>query len=397
LLPGTAGCLTLITSRRQLAGLDDAHTVRLDVLARPDATALFVNAVGSTRVGQAELPLVDQIAELCGCLPLAIQLAASRLRHRPGWSVAQLYQRLLQEQRRLGEFEAGERSVAASFRLSYEHLDAELRRLFRLLGLHPGADIGVNAAAALAGVAELSADRMLNELLDANLLQQSTPDRYRFHDLIRSYAARLCAEQEPESDQQAALSRLFDQYVAAASAAVATIYPFRRSSLPSTESSESSGAVPAFADSRQATTWLECELDNLLAAASEASRRDRPADNVRLASVLYWHLRLRARYTDSEPLHARAVHDARRIGDRQAETEALIALGHARRGLGEYSTARPWPPHGGSETAAASSARCSGWPLSIVHSARASRPPTATSRPGRSAARSPTMVASCAR
>ncbi|WP_460525959.1 AfsR/SARP family transcriptional regulator [Flindersiella endophytica] len=167
LLPGTPGCLTLITSRRQLAGLDDAQAVFLAELPLPDAVDLFADAVGSGRqVTPADRSLVAEVVELCGRLPLAIQLAAARLRHRPGWTVAQLGDRLRQQQGRLAELEAGERSVAASFRLSYEQLDEEQRRAFRLLGLFPSADIDVGALAALAGISEQRADRLLGHLLD---------------------------------------------------------------------------------------------------------------------------------------------------------------------------------------------------------------------------------------
>lgn len=337
LLPGTPGCLTLITTRRQLTGLDDAHGVFLEELSPADAITLFTRAAGSGRVTPAERPAIAEVVEICGRLPLAIRLAAARLRHRPGWTVTELGDRLRRQRHRLAELEAGERSVAASFGLSYEQLDEGRQRTFRLLGLFPGADIDVSAVAALAGVPARRADRHLEDLLDANLLQPGRLDRYRFHDLIRAYAVQLCAEQEPEPEQAAALTRLFDHYVSTSSAAVATIYPYRVGRLPATDPP---GPVPAFSGSREATAWLESQLGNLLAAAAEASSRDRPADAVRLASALYWHLRVRGYYSESEPLHARAVRHAHRAGDRRAETEALIALGHAHRGLGAYVSAR---------------------------------------------------------
>jgi hypothetical protein len=205
LLPGTPGCTVLITSRRRLAGLDDVRSISLDVLPRADAISLFTRTTAPDRFAGEPPALVAEIVELCGRLPLAIRIAAARLRHRPGWTLGYLASRLRHP---LPELSAGRRSVAATIDLSYQDLTPDQQQMFRLVALHPGADIDTHAAAALAHVSNALADRLLEELLDANLLQQDVPGRYRFHDLVRAHAAAICAAQESVVGQREALTRL---------------------------------------------------------------------------------------------------------------------------------------------------------------------------------------------
>lgn len=189
LLPGTSGCTVLITSRRRLVGLD-VRSVSLDVLSPADAVALFTRTTDLT--GSPDL--VTEIVGLCGRLPLAIRIAAARLRHRPGWTLGYLLSRL-RCRRVLSELVAGRRSVSATLDLSYRDLTVEQQWMFRVLGLHPGVDIDVVAAASLVRVSVSVADRLLEGLVDANLLQQDVPGRYRFHDLVRAHAVSICSSE----------------------------------------------------------------------------------------------------------------------------------------------------------------------------------------------------------
>lgn len=192
LLPGTPGCTVLITSRRRLAGLDDVRSISLGVLPPADAVALFTRTTTPERLAGEPHALVAEIAELCGRLPLAIRIAAARLRHRPGWALRHLAERL-RFRHDLSELTAGQRSVSATIDLSYRALGPDQQRMFRVLGLHPGTDIDTCVAAALDDVAVSLADRLLEDLLDANLLQQDVPGRYRLHDLVRTHAAAIHA------------------------------------------------------------------------------------------------------------------------------------------------------------------------------------------------------------
>jgi DNA-binding SARP family transcriptional activator len=209
LLPGTSRSLTLITSRRRLVDLDATRVVSLDVLPEPDAVALFISVAGGDRTEGS----VHEVVALCGHLPLAIRIAAARLRARPAWTVGYLANRLRQAHSPLTEFAAGDRSVAAAFALSYEHLHPPQRRLFRLLGIHPGPDFDAYAAAALAAVDLPEAERLLQSLVDDHLLQEPAPGRYRFHDLVRQHAHAVAVTDEPEPLRHRALQRVVDYYL----------------------------------------------------------------------------------------------------------------------------------------------------------------------------------------
>ncbi|WP_245849254.1 AfsR/SARP family transcriptional regulator [Lentzea kentuckyensis] len=209
LLPGTSRSLTLITSRRRLVDLDATQVVSLDVLPETAAVALFTSVAGGDRTAYP----VHEVVALCGHLPLAIRIAAARLRARPAWTVGYLAERLRQAHSPLTELEAGDRSVAAAFALSYEHLGAPQRRVFRLLGIHPGPDFDAHATAALAGVDLPEAERLLESLVDDHLLQEPAPGRYRFHDLVRQHAQAVALADEPEPSRHKALRRVVDYYL----------------------------------------------------------------------------------------------------------------------------------------------------------------------------------------
>ncbi len=164
LLPASHGCLVLITSRRRLTALDEAHPLTIDLLPVPDAVALFVKIAGTDRVA-GHTDTVAGLVRVCGQLPLAIRIVAARLRARPAWSVLQLATRISAERTGLVGFDDGERSIAAAFTLSYRDLAREQQSLFRGLGLHPGADFEPYAAAAITDTGPDAAGRLLEDSL----------------------------------------------------------------------------------------------------------------------------------------------------------------------------------------------------------------------------------------
>ncbi|TCO54195.1 ATP-binding protein [Actinocrispum wychmicini] len=214
LLPGTAGCLTVVTSRRRLVGLDAAYTLSLDVLPRNDAVALFGRALGDDRARRDPVAVAD-VVRMCGHLPLAVRLTTSRLRTRPVWTVADLADRM-RNGRRLSEMAAEDRGVAAAFTVSYQHLSPDLRRVFRLVGMLPGEEFGADVVAALAGCGRDEAERSLEELLDVHLLRQPTAGRYRLHELLRHHAYLLAHETETADERRAAVARVFQYYLKSA-------------------------------------------------------------------------------------------------------------------------------------------------------------------------------------
>ncbi|WP_284740866.1 AfsR/SARP family transcriptional regulator [Amycolatopsis sp. RTGN1] len=208
LLPGTARTLVLVTSRHRLVGLDSALSVSLDVLPEADAAALFAGVLGDDRA--ADAGAVHDVVDRCGYLPLAIRLAAARLRARPSWPVRYLAERLRGLGWPLAELEADDCGVAAALAPSCDRLAPPARRMFRLLGLHPGPDFDAPAAAALAAIAVPEAERLLEHLVDDHLLRQSAAGRYRFHALVRRHAHAAALAEESEPERRAALRRVVD-------------------------------------------------------------------------------------------------------------------------------------------------------------------------------------------
>jgi DNA-binding SARP family transcriptional activator/tetratricopeptide (TPR) repeat protein len=333
LLPGAPGCVVLVTSRRRLAGLDHTHTLSLDILPRPDAVALLRETVGDHRLAAQPGDPADELVELCGRLPLAIRIAAARLRAHPSWDLVNLVTRLRDQQQRLAELVAGARSVTAALDLSYQDLSPDQRRTYRLLGRHPGPDIDAFAAAALLDSTPSDAGRRLEQLLEAHLLQEPVPGRYRFHDLTRAHAAHTAVGDPTDAE---AIDRLLDFYRHTARAAMDTAYPYEHEQRPARTSAT---AGPDVADPASALDWLDSELPNLLATAKYAADHDRGGHLLHLSCILHWHLRTRAAYDDAEALHRLALATARAIGAQAAEPESLIGLGNIHRMRGRYDQA----------------------------------------------------------
>jgi DNA-binding SARP family transcriptional activator/tetratricopeptide (TPR) repeat protein/DNA-binding XRE family transcriptional regulator len=206
LLPGSGINLTLITSRRRLAGLDAVCATSLPVLTPDEASAVFAAVVGERAA--AEPGAVAEVVRLCGALPLAVRVAAARMTLRPNWRVSDLVNRL--RDRVLPELAAEDRAVAAAFSTTYLTLSGPLRRLFRLLGVYPGERIDPAAAAALADIGMAEAEDGLDALHAVHLLE-ATDGAYRLHDLIHQYAASLAAADPDE--HRAAATRLLDHAV----------------------------------------------------------------------------------------------------------------------------------------------------------------------------------------
>ncbi|MFG1995599.1 helix-turn-helix domain-containing protein [Actinoplanes sp. NPDC048988] len=192
LLPGPGPSLTVITSRRLLAGLEGVHRLNLRQLPAGDAATLLRRIIGDR-----EPEAVDEVTELCGRLPLALRIAGNRLMSRPEWTVRHLADRLSDERRRLDQLIAGDLRIAAAFNLSYTQLSPQARRLFRRLAPAPGSDFDAGLARALDPANPEGIEDALDELVELSLLQAHVDGRYRFHNLIRLFARERLAEEEP--------------------------------------------------------------------------------------------------------------------------------------------------------------------------------------------------------
>ncbi|HEY2673598.1 MAG TPA: tetratricopeptide repeat protein, partial [Rugosimonospora sp.] len=331
LLPGEGGCLVVVTSRKRLKALDDAHALPLDVLPMPDAVALFREVAGPGRTEPND-PLLEEIATLCGRLPFALRIAAALIRASRAWDLVRLADRL-REHRPGGEldgFSDGDRDLTAVFALSQRTLAADRQRLFRLLGVVPAPDIDSYAAAALLDTGPTGAERLLQDLVDHNLLTEPSPGRYRMHDLIRRHARSL-AEHDPADQRDAARQRLLDYYRHTAGRADARI---TRHTRP--EPTDPAPAhTPALPDPDTALAWLRAERANLLACIELAGRRDWDGRVVALSSGLATLLRTDGPFPQALTVHTTALAAAERLDDRPGQANALAQLGAVRHLTGD--------------------------------------------------------------
>ena len=208
LLPASPSCAVLVTSRQLLSGIHGAEHLHLDVLPADEAVRLLGHLAGPERIA-AEPEAAVALAQLCGYLPLALRIAGARLAARPAWPVRALVERLADERRRLDELSLGDLAVRTSLQVSYHALDPQVARLFRLLGLLDGPDVGVPVVAALLDQPVEATEAALERLVDARLLESLAPGRYRFHDLLRLFARERAAAEEPPPARAAALTRAF--------------------------------------------------------------------------------------------------------------------------------------------------------------------------------------------
>ncbi|MEG3636181.1 AfsR/SARP family transcriptional regulator [Micromonospora palythoicola] len=212
LLPTGADSLTLITSRRRLVGLDEGRPYSLPLLDPAEAVELLGRVAGVARVA-AEPLAAAEVVRRCGYLPLAIRLAGARLAHRARWQLSDLIERLRDAGDPLAELAAGQRSVGDAFALSYAQVTPSAQRMFRLLGLHPGGRFDRTVAAALTRLPLNEAQDVLDELVDAHLVEEPEPGRYRLHDLVGEYARRMLDEPGNRAEHDDALDRMLHHHV----------------------------------------------------------------------------------------------------------------------------------------------------------------------------------------
>jgi DNA-binding SARP family transcriptional activator len=332
LLPGSPTCRVLVTSRGQLGGLvayDGARRLVLDVLAPDEAVALVTRIVGAERV-RAEPEAVAVLARLCAYLPLGLRIAAANLTARPARSIADYAEELRSGNRLASLVVEGDDQAAirAAFDLSYASLPADARGLFRLLGLAPGPDVSVEAAAALTRTTAPEAARLLDRLAGAHLIDRYGAGRYGFHDLLRLYAAQLAEEVDGPAERDAAVGGLLRHYLSTVDRAARLVYPESvRLSLPAA----GPAAPPAFADRVQARAWLDAEYANLLAAIRYAAASDTPHLAWLLASALNGYFKQRRSVVDWLATAATAGAAADAAGDLPARAAAQLMLGDANR------------------------------------------------------------------
>jgi tetratricopeptide (TPR) repeat protein/transcriptional regulator with XRE-family HTH domain len=337
LLPGTGGCLVLVTSRRHLSALDDATAISLDTLPPGEAAALLVRLAARPGVSPAD-PAVAEITRLCGYLPLAIGMVARQLHHHPAWPLEGRAAELAAAVNRLELMATENLSVAAAFNMSYANLTGDQQRLFRRLGLHPGASLDAYAAAALDDTGLAAARRRLEALYDQYLIAEPAQGRYRLHDLIREHALALAGRVDPDGDRDGAAARLLDYYQHAAARADALIARQTRAH-PALAECAVPAAVPDLASREQALAWARAERAGLLACLDHATGTGQHARVIALTAGLAGLLRRDGPWAEAIARHTAAIQAARYLGDRPSQAGALNDLGDVRRLTGDYPAA----------------------------------------------------------
>jgi tetratricopeptide (TPR) repeat protein/transcriptional regulator with XRE-family HTH domain len=332
LLPGAGGSLVLVTSRRRLSALEDARTISLDILPPGEAAGLLVRLAARPALSPAD-PAVAEIARLCGFLPLAVGMLARQLHHHPAWTAAGRAAELAAAVDRLELLAAESVSVTAAFDLSYADLTPEQQRLFRRLGLHPGAEVDAYAAAALDGIDVATARRGLEALYDQYLLSEPAAGRYRMHDLIREHARALTGRLDPDDDRDQAVGRLLDYYEHAAARANLLI---ARQARTGPAPAARLAAVPALTDWAQALAWARAERTSLLGCLDHATAAGQHARVMALTAGLAGLLRHDGPWDEAITRQTTALHAARRLGDRPGQTDALTNLGDLQWLTGDY-------------------------------------------------------------
>ncbi|QNP61515.1 AfsR/SARP family transcriptional regulator [Streptomyces genisteinicus] len=331
LLPAGPGSRVLVCGRQRLAGLDADLRLTVEPLPTADAVGLLRELLGGARADR-EPEAALALARRCGGLPLALRIASARLQNRPAWSLGFLAGRLSDDTRGLGELRAGDRSVEAAFRMSYDQLTPRLRRGFRALGLMPTAGFDGLCLAAMLGGPPGDAEDLLEDLVDASLLQQPHPGRYRLHDLVRAHARRLAAE----SPQQAAadLDAVLGLYTAAGRTA--------GEQNPGSADAGPGGGGSPFGGRREAAAWLEAvggELVGVVACAVAAERFD---DACRIAEALADHFVRLGQYHECRAALDLALPCADRAVDRRMPAALRNCLGMVDVYLGRPQQARVW-------------------------------------------------------
>jgi DNA-binding SARP family transcriptional activator len=338
LLPGSPTCLVLVTSRDDLRGLtalDGAHRLVLDVLSAEEAHTLLTRIIGSDRV-DADPDSARELARACGYLPLALRIAAAHLASYTDRSIAD-YLAELNAGNRLSQLaieEDREVAVRASFDLSYQILEPDASRLFRLLGLLPGPDFSVPAASALVDAPADETSRLLDRLAAAHLIERHAPGRYQLHDLLRLYARERAQSEDTQQERDGALRRMLDMYLGTADAATTRLYPGMEHLV--SKPSQAKARALAFADGTQALVWLDSERPNLVAVAKHVAEQGPREYTWQLADALsaYFYGRMyRADWLEITELGLRAAHEN---GDQLGEAAMLHGLARAQFTFGDY-------------------------------------------------------------
>jgi tetratricopeptide (TPR) repeat protein len=361
LLPGSPGCLALITSRRPLAALDTARPpLQLPLLDEQDAAQMLTRLAGPERV-RAEPEQTAEVVRLCGRLPLALRITGGRLRTRPQWPVSEIARRLADERRRLAELKVGDLDIRASLMLSYRELDEAQALLLRRLGLLPGTTFDLllatavggqfvvggsahvvtmrsaeeairQSAVVLAGAAAIQQEERaalgkveagLDALVDAQLVEAGAPGYYRLHDLVQVFARDLFREDDSLGAEQMMAELNYIGWAQAQAEAAIAWKNLAPDDLPARYRQ-------SFASRPDVDGWLEQSHLNLVTAVETAYQWHHDQTAAQLAGDLWYLFMRNGLPTEMEPVLKNGSAAAQRVGDVRGQADLLYMLGALR-------------------------------------------------------------------
>jgi tetratricopeptide (TPR) repeat protein/transcriptional regulator with XRE-family HTH domain len=323
LLPDASQVQTVVISRRRLVGLTVSHgaeAVELGGFSRTEAVALLERHLGEERLA-AEPEAAQRVLSACAGLPLALAIAGAKAAMWPDLRLSDVADELAAMRLDALVVDEASMDLRAVFSWSYNSLDPDAARLFRLLALIPGPDFGAAAVVRLHGGTESEAGRALRSLVEAHLVEFGRPGRYRLHDLIRLYAAELLEAEEPQADRDAALDRLLDWYLRGADGCRSALYP-AMIGIPLPEAA----GEPFSPTAEDAARWLEAEWENLIAAVEYAAERGRAQFTWLMADVVRGYAWLHMLGADGARISGTALAAATSAGDPLGRAAAALAL-----------------------------------------------------------------------
>lgn len=335
LIPVGAGSLVLITSRTRITQLEAARTRSLDSMDSADAAALFHRFAGAGRIDAPEL--LAKLTRLCGELPLAIAVAAGYFRSHASWRVGDLVERVADAWKEPDDGDELTRPVRIAFDLSYRALSQTQQRLFRRLGLHPGDQISLHAAAMLLGGSRSETMRALDALMRHNLVEEPDRHRYRMHDLLRGYAAQRAQQEEDERTRGEAVGRLLDFYLFVADAAAHALQPHDRK--PDADSARPAGDLPRVDTLALAQAWFSAEYVNALKVVRYCLEHRWFEHAGRIPQPLSVFLHGQGRWHEAIEVHEHALQAWLTLGDRAGQAAALTGLAESYWRLGRLDSA----------------------------------------------------------
>ncbi|WP_128976068.1 AfsR/SARP family transcriptional regulator [Streptomyces roseicoloratus] len=345
LLPGTGSCAVLVTSRVRLTSVPHARVLELDVLGQDQARQLFGRILGADRVS-AEPEAAAALAEYCGRLPLAVHIVAAKLASKPHWSLRKAAARLADERRRLDELAHEGLEVRSSLELSHQGLEPQARRLFRLLALLEAGDFAEWVCGPLLDIPVDEAEEVLEELVDARLVDVVSPPgsdrtRYRMHDLVRLFSVECLEEGEPQAARTAALQR-----TAATTLALAGLAHRKVCGGDFTVIHSRSVRPPVDADivervAADPLAWYEADRTTITSLCVQAAEHDEDELAWDLAATSRCLFSIRFHFDDWQRTHEVSLDATRRQGNKRGEASVLLGLGDLHLTRRAYDVALP--------------------------------------------------------